>query len=71
MLDVADAVERGELLLEEARRLFEDPAHRFRVGVLVPGQLGEAGEVGDVLEHEAHVVQRRRVVAHQANANRR
>ena len=56
MLDVADAVERGELLLEEPRRLLEDPADRARVGVLVAGELGEAGEVDDVLEHEAHVV---------------
>ena len=40
VLDVADAIERSELLLEEPRRLFENPLHRLRVGVLVAGELG-------------------------------
>ncbi len=64
VLHVADAVERGELLLEEPRRFLEDPVHRLRIGVLVTRQPGETGEVGDVLEDEAHVEQRCGVVAH-------
>ena len=48
MLHVADTIEWGELLLEESGRL-EDRTHGPRVGVLIAGQLAEAGEIGDVL----------------------
>ncbi len=64
MLHVADAVERGELLGEEAPGLGEQFGDGVGVGVLEPVEASEAGEVGDLLEHEAHVVERCRVVAH-------
>ena len=64
MLDVTDTVERRELLGEEPARLLEDSRHCRRIGVLVAGELGDGGEVGDVVQYEAHVQQRCRVVAH-------
>ena len=64
VLDVADPVERRELLGVEAARLLEQPDHRVDVGVLEAGEGRHLVDVGDVPQHETDVGQRRGVVTH-------
>ena len=64
MLDVADPVERRELLGVEAARLLSEAHHRVDVGVLVAGKGRHLVDVGDVPQHETDVGQWRGVVTH-------
>ncbi len=60
---VADPVEGGEDLGQEAARLLDDPVAGVGVGVAVGVELGQAGQVDDVVEDEADVAKRRGIVS--------
>ena len=63
-LEVADAVERGDDLGDEAGVLVEDALDRVGVEPGERRELAQRTQVGQVVEHEVDVTERRSVVSH-------
>ena len=61
---VADAVERGDLVLHEPGALLEHRVHGGGLGVVEALERGELAETGDAVQDESDVVERGGVVGH-------
>ena len=63
-LAIAALVERRQLVRREPAGRLQDVVDQVRRRRLVARQAADRAEIGDVVEHEAHVVERRRVAGH-------
>src|SRR5260221_12484005 len=68
---VAWPVERAQLLLAELRASGEDGGDGIRRRLLMARQKGDLPDIEQLLEHEAHVAQRRLVGRHRSALSRR
>ena len=63
-LFVAAPVQRPDNLAGQPAGLVQDGIDQVAGRLLVAGQGGDAGQAGNMVEHKAHVVDRRAIVGH-------